>query len=246
MGGGGSAYALSREREAPATNPVTDPATAGPPLAEARAAVILLHGRGASAPSILGLGRELGPDLALLAPQAPPIGGVPQWYPHSFLAPNEANEPHLGRALDAVAAAVAHAEAALPRARIAIGGFSQGACLGLEHLARTGGRWAAAFALSGGLIGTGPGPDATPGLRGAGGLYPDKAFAYGTRLDGTPVFLGCGDPDPHIPAARVRRSAEVLAELGADVDARLYPGLGHTVSHDELDAVRALLADDGS
>ena len=222
---------------------MTDLLLAGAPLDAARGAVVLLHGRGATADSILALGRELGDGLALVAPQAPAVGGVPQWYPHSFLAPLDANQPWLGRALDAVGRAVAHAEAGgVERARIAVGGFSQGACLGLEFVARAGGRWGGAFALSGALIGTGPGTGGAPALRGAGGLYPDKAFDYATDLEGTPVFLGCGDPDPHIPAARVRRSAAVLEALGAAVEARLSPGLGHTVSREEIDAVRDMLA----
>ena len=209
---------------------------------EARVGVVLLHGRGASPESIVPLARELGESLAVVAPRAPVIGGVPQWYPHPFLAPLDANAPWLGHALDAVADAVAALEAGgLPRARIAVGGFSQGACLGIEYLARAGGRWGGAFALSGALIGTGPGPGTATPLRGAGGRYPDKAFDYERRLDGTPVFLGCGDPDPHIPAARVERSAEVLRALGAETDARLYPGIGHTIVEDEVRAVRAML-----
>ena len=221
--------------------------TAGAPLREARAAVVLLHGRGATAESILALSAELGDGLAFLAPQAPTVGGMPQWYPHSFLAPLPANQPWLDRALAAVGAAVTHARAqGVPRERIVVGGFSQGACLALEAFARAGGRWGGAFALSGGLIGTGPGPDGAPALRGAGGAFPDKAFAYDGSLGGTPVFLGCGEPDPHIPAARVRRSAEVLASLGAVVDVRLYPGLGHTVAPEELAAVRAMLGPIGA
>ena len=217
--------------------------TGGAPLELARTAVVLLHGRGATAESILSLGHELGGGAALLAPHAPLVQGMPQWYPHSFLAPLDANEPWLGRALDTVTGAVAQAEAAgVPRERIVVGGFSQGACLALEFVARAGGRWGGAFALSGGLIGTGPAPDDAPTLRGHGGAYPDKAFRYPRGLDGTPVFLGCGEPDPHIPASRVRRSAEVLRALGADVEMRLYPGLGHAVSQDELGAARALVA----
>lgn len=203
---------------------------------------MLLHGRGATAEGIVGLGAELGDSVAVVAPQAPAIGGVPQWYPASFLAPLAANQPWLDQALAAVGAAVAHLDAqGVPRERVAIGGFSQGACLGLEYVARAGGRWGAAFALSGALIGTGPGPADAATLRGAGGLFPDKAFDYEHTLDGTPVFIGCGDPDPHIPAARVERSARVLRDIGAETDARLYPGAGHTIVQDEVRAVRTLL-----
>ena len=214
------------------------PVSAGTPLAQADAAVVLVHGRGDSAQGILQLAPEIGrPGLALLAPQA--SGGA--WYPSSFLAPIEANEPGLGSGIAAVLRAVAQAEAAgLSRDQIALGGFSQGACLALETAARHAGRWRAVFGLSGGLIGTGPGEG--PALRGMGGIYPAKAFDYDGSLDGTPVFLGCSDVDPHIPLARVERTAEVLRDLGAEVDARVYPGFGHTVNADEVAAVRALLA----
>jgi len=212
----------------------------GAPLAEAAGAVILVHGRGASAPSILGLADEFGrTDLAYLAPQA--AGGA--WYPNSFLAPTEANEPGLSSGVRAVMAAVAQAEAAgIDRRRIVIGGFSQGACLATEAAARHADRWGGVVALSGGLIGTGPGPAGAPPLWGMGGAYDDKAFDYDGSMDGTPVFVGCSDVDPHIPLVRVERTADVFRQLGADVDLRVYPGFGHTVNRDEIDAVRALLA----
>ena len=213
---------------------------AGPPLAEAAGAVVLVHGRGASAQSILALAHEFDrPDLALLAPQA--AGGT--WYPHSFLAPIEANEPGITSGVEAVMRAVARAEAAgLPRARIVIGGFSQGACLAAEAAARHADRWGGVFALSGGLIGTGPGPSDAPPLRGMGGSYAEKAFDYSGSFDGTPVFVGGSDVDPHIPLVRLQTTADVFARLGARVDLRVYPGFGHTVNPDELEAVRALLA----
>ena len=206
--------------------------TAGAPLADAPGAVVLLHGRGAGAADILALGREVAPEAAaLLAPDAEGAA----WYPLSFLAPLASNQPHLDGALGAVERAVEKAEAAgVPRERIAIGGFSQGACLALEFAARAGGPWGAVFALSGGLIGTGEDPEGKPPA--------DKLFEYDTGLAGTPVFLGCSDVDPHIPLSRVRRSALVLDELGARVDERIYKGMGHLVNRDELDAVRALLA----
>jgi predicted esterase len=212
---------------------------AGVPLADASAAVVLVHGRGDSARGILGLRRELDRDgLAFLAPQA--AGGT--WYPTSFLAPNEANEPHLSSAIAAVMRAVAEAEAAgIARQRIVLGGFSQGACLASEVAARHAGRWGGVFALSGGLIGTGPGPAGAPRLPGMGGSYAEKAFDYDGDFAGTPVFLGCSDVDPHIPLARVETTAAVFARLGAEVDARVYPGFGHTVNRDEIEAVRALL-----
>lgn len=207
---------------------MTDPHTnqplraAGAPLDAATGAVLLLHGRGASAASILTLADELGrPRTAFLAPQAE--GST--WYPYSFLAPIEANEPKLSSALEAVARTVAHVEAAgFTRDRIILAGFSQGACLASEFMARNAERWGGLAALSGGLIG----PEGTP-------------RDYPGRLDGTPVFIGCADVDPHIPLARVQESAAVLDRMGADVDLRIYPGLGHTVNRDEIDAVRALI-----
>ena len=213
---------------------------AGAPLAEAAGAVVLLHGRGATAPSILGLAPEIGRDgWAFLAPQA--AGGA--WYPNSFLAPLDANEPWLSSAVRAALAAVERAEAAgIAPERVVLGGFSQGACLALETAARHPGRWGGAFALSGGLIGTGPGPAQTPPLQGMGGRYPDKAFDYGGSLAGAPVFIGGSDVDPHIPSTRMERTADVFRQRGAAVDLRVYPGMGHTVVADELDAVRALLA----
>lgn len=205
----------------------------------ASGALVLLHGRGASATSILPLARDLGrTDLPALAPQAP----TRAWYPFSFLAPLSANEPDLSQAIEQVTQIVAHLSAAdIPRSRIALAGFSQGACLALEVAARTGGRWGAVLAFSGGLIGTGELADAEPTLQGMGGPFADKAFDYPHSLEGTPIFIGGSDVDPHIPLARMKRSAEVLRELEADVDLRVYPGMGHTINGDELEAGRAML-----
>ena len=195
----------------------------GAALATARAVVIMIHGRGASAESILTLAREFNqPDLAYLAPQA--AGGT--WYPYSFLEPLERNEPYLSSALNAVGALVDHViESGTAPELIALLGFSQGACLALEYAARHAQRYAAVVGLSGGLIGA----DDTP-------------RDYAGSLDGTPIFLGCDDHDFHIPKARVDESAVLLTRLGALVDKRLYRGMGHTVNADEIAAVTALLA----
>lgn len=194
----------------------------GAPLTSAHAAVVMLHGRGASAEDVLTLASAFGlPDVAYLAPQAE--GGT--WYPHSFLSPIAHNEPGITSAMSAVDRVLAAAEAAgVPRARTLLLGFSQGACLAAEYVARHAGRYGGLAALSGGLIG----PDGTP-------------RDYAGALDGTPAFFGCSDVDPHIPAARVRESAEVLRRLGGDVTLRLYPGMGHAVNDDELDAVLGML-----
>lgn len=195
---------------------------AGAALADARLAVVLMHGRGGSAADMLGLFEAFEvPDAAARAPQA----HGHSWYPQSFLAPFAQNEPSLGSALGAIGRLVAALEHdGVPAERIALVGFSQGACLSLEFAARHPRRYAAVAALSGGLIG----PPGTP--RG-----------YTGTMAGTPVFLGCSDVDAHIPAARVHESAEVFARMGAAVDARIYPGMGHTINRDELLAVRSLL-----
>ncbi|HLV45086.1 MAG TPA: dienelactone hydrolase family protein [Aggregatilineales bacterium] len=195
---------------------------AGEPLETARAAAVFVHGRGASAASILGLAAEFdAPGVAFLAPQA--AGST--WYPNSFLAPLEANQPWLDSALEMVGAVLGRLEAAgFASSRVLLLGFSQGACLALEYAARNARRYGGVVGLSGGLIG----PDGTP-------------RDYAGSLDGTPVFLGCSDVDPHIPEPRVRHSADVLARLGADVDMRLYPGMGHTVNQDELNRVQEML-----
>lgn len=199
------------------------PVMRGAPLESARLAVVAVHGRGASAGSILELADALAlPDVAWLAP--PARGGA--WYPYSFLAPIEQNEPGITSGHRAIADALRMAaDAGIPPERTALLGFSQGACLASEFAARNPRRYAAVVALSGGLIG----PPGTP-------------RDYPGSLEGTPVFLGCSDVDHHIPAARVQESADVLARMHADVRMELYPGMGHFVSDHELRVVRELLA----
>ncbi|HUZ87559.1 MAG TPA: alpha/beta hydrolase [Candidatus Baltobacterales bacterium] len=193
----------------------------GEPLESARAAMILVHGRGASAEDIMTVGAELQqPGFAYLAPQA--AGNA--WYPYPFTAPIESNEPYLSAALNMLAALVSEVETTVPASRIVLLGFSQGACLSLEFAARNARRYGAVVGLSGGLIG----PDGTP-------------RDYPGDFEGTPVFLGCSDVDPHIPKERVIESGTVLERLGADVTVRLYPGMAHTVSFDEIAAVQAIL-----
>ena len=194
----------------------------GAPVESARLAAVFVHGRGASAEDILGIAPELGADdVAYLAPQA----ANHTWYPYSFLAPIEKNEPWLTSALGLLATLVANlAGHGYGSERIVLLGFSQGACLSLEFAARNPRRYAAVVGLSGGLIG----PPSTP-------------RDYPGSLTGTPVFLGCSDIDPHIPLERVRETAAVLRRMGATVDERIYNGMGHTISGDELEAVRALV-----
>lgn len=209
---------------------------AGPPLERARACLILLHGRGATAESILSLGQALeAPELAVLAPQAADVGYGPAWYPYSFLAPLAHNEPWLSSALRLVGKVVASAEAAgIDAGRIVIAGFSQGACLAAEFAARNARRYGGVVALSGGLIGNGQRQGVDPPA--------DKLFEYPGSLHGTPVFLGCSDRDPHIPVERVYATGEAFEQLGAEVDLRIYQGMGHTVNEDEIEAFGAIVS----
>jgi phospholipase/carboxylesterase len=195
---------------------------AGEPLESAQAAIIMLHGRGATAEDILSLASEVDQSgFAYLAPQA---AGY-TWYPYSFLAPIASNEPGLSSGLAVIASLLERLEAAgiVPERTILLG-FSQGACLALEFATRNARRYGGVVGLSGGLIG----PDGTP-------------RDYPGSFAGTPIFLGCSDVDPHIPAQRVLFSAEILKGLEAAVTAKLYPRMGHTVNQDELDAVSKMM-----
>jgi len=203
----------------------------GTPLDEAEAAVVLVHGRGASPRDILRLASVLAVDrVTYLAPAA--SGNT--WYPYSFLASLSQNEPWLSAAVEAVGTACdAAIDAGISRDRLFVGGFSQGACLSLEFVARNPGRYGGVFAFSGGLIGNGEIPDAEPPF--------DKRFDYEGAMDGTPVFLGCSDQDAHIPVERVHQSTDVFRRLGADVTERIYPGLGHTINEDEIEFARKVI-----
>jgi predicted esterase len=196
--------------------------TAGVPLDQAVAAMVMVHGRGASAESILTLVPALGVSgFAFLAPQA--AGNT--WYPNSFLAPIPSNEPGITSGINAIADIIAAiSDAGIPLSRTMLLGFSQGACLSLEYAARHASRYGGLAGLSGGLIG----PDGT--LRN----YPGS-------FDGTPAFLGCSDIDGHVPALRVTESASVLRHMGANVTMKLYPGMGHLVNEDEIAAVNAMM-----
>ncbi len=194
----------------------------GPPLASAETAVLLLHGRGASAFDILGLGGELGfSDAAFLAPQA--VGHT--WYPNSFLAPIPNNEPWLSSAISLIASLVQRCvDAGISSERIVLVGFSQGACLASEFVARHPRRYAAVLAFTGGLIGP-PGFD----------LHHDGSLAQ------TPILLSSGDPDPHVPWSRVEQTAAQFTAMDAAVKLRRYPGRPHTILAEELKTARTLL-----
>jgi predicted esterase len=194
----------------------------GAPPATARLTVILVHGRGASAADIMTVAPAIGADdIAFLAPDAP--GRT--WYPYSFLVPMERNEPFLTESLAVLERLVEDLRReGVDESRIALGGFSQGACLALEFAARHAARYAAVLAFSGGLIGP-----------------PGTARDYPGSFDGTPIFIGCSDVDPHIPVERVRESTRVFSRMGARVDERIYPAMGHVIADDELHAAAALL-----
>jgi phospholipase/carboxylesterase len=177
--------------------------------------LILLHGRGGSAEDIMSLADELPVgNFELLAPQA----ADHSWYPYSFLAPVQQNEPWLSSALGVLKRLVSDTIAlGIKQENIYFTGFSQGACLMLEFLARNGGSYGGAAAFTGGLIGD--------------QLYPQH---YSGDFKGTPIFIGTSDPDPHVPVARVHETAALLTRMNADVLEKVYPGMGHTITAGEL------------
>lgn len=194
----------------------------GVPLEEAVSAMLLLHGRGASANGILDLARVMAHEgMAYLAPQA----ANQSWYPHRFTAPIEQNEPHLTSALEKIELVLEDIRAAgIPTHKIVLGGFSQGACLASEYVARNPARYGGLLVFSGGLIGP------------PGGLP-----AYAGALDGTPVFLGCSDIDAHIPLERVTETADIFVKMGASVTKSIYPGMGHTINTQEIREAQDML-----
>ncbi|NHN49465.1 phospholipase [Halostella sp. JP-L12] len=196
--------------------------TAGAPLDAAEAAVVLVHGRGATARSIVRMADEFHEHgVAFLAPQA----ARNTWYPNSFLAPVERNEPGRSSGLQAIRDAIDEAnDVGVPTERVMLLGFSQGACLASEFVARNPRRYGGLAVLSGGLIG----PQVDPA-------------AYEGSVDGTPVFLGCDADDPHIPQERVHETAEAFERLDADVTKRIYDDLGHGINDDEIDRVSEMV-----
>lgn len=198
--------------------------TSGAALDGAGSALILLHGRGASAAEILGLGLELaGIESALLAPQA----ANHTWYPYSFLAPISENEPWLGSALSTVDETLRLAErAGVPAARTVLVGFSQGACLAAEFVARRAPELGALIAFTGGRIG----PEGT-------------VFNEAGDLHGMPVYLSAGDPDPHVPWRRMEETRDCLMEMGARVTLRRWSGRPHGILPQEIEEARQVIHD---
>ena len=219
------------ERNQPLANQnqmIQDPHQGGPilmtgePLGRARAAILMVHGRGARADDILSLAEQFDqPDFAYLAPQA----ANNSWYPNRFLDSIEQNEPWLSSALAFVGRILSEIiNAGIPYERVILFGFSQGACLALEFAARNARRYGGIVGLSGALIG----PDDTP-------------RDYKGSLEEAPVFLGCSDVDFHVPKERVAQTANVMRRLGGEVTERLYPNMDHSVNQDEIDFVREMM-----
>ena len=194
----------------------------GRPLDASSTVAIMIHGRGASPEDILGLATAFDrPDVTYLAPAA----ANHTWYPYSFLTELAKNEPYLSSALSVVASLVAESEGSgVPRTRIVVIGFSQGACLTSEFAIRNASRFGGFVAFSGGAIGP-------PGTR-----WNDTG-----RFDGTPMFFGCSNVDPHIPEERVNETAAMCERMGAAVTRKIYPGIGHLVIDDEIGHARAIL-----
>nr|WP_322626201.1 dienelactone hydrolase family protein [uncultured Flavobacterium sp.] len=196
--------------------------TAGTPLAEAEKALVMIHGRGASAQDILSLSKHLTVDgFALLAPQA--AGHT--WYPLSFLAVPQDNEPYLSASLNAIAEVVSEIETAgISRENIYFLGFSQGACLSLEFVTRNASKFGGVAAFTGGLIG-------------------DRIYAenYNGNFDGTPVFIGTSNPDFHVPVQRVYDTETILNSMNANVTVKVYDNMPHTIVQDEIDLTNQLV-----
>lgn len=195
---------------------------AGEKLEKAENVLIMLHGRGGNATDILTLADHLEvKNFALLAPQATNYS----WYPYSFLAPPASNEPWLGSALALLKETVERIERnGIRKSNIYFAGFSQGACLTLEFIARNAARYGGVAAFTGGLIGDTVNED-----------------NYSGDFDSTPVFIGTSDPDPHVPVDRVNVSATVLQKMNAVVTKKIYPNMGHTISGDEILQANKLL-----
>jgi phospholipase/carboxylesterase/glyoxalase family protein len=194
----------------------------GAPLGTARAAVIMIHGRGAAPENILDLVPEIGhPAVAYLAPAA--AGGT--WYPQSFMAPIAANEPGITSGISVVHSLIDEVLAAgTPADRVLLLGFSQGACLACTAAQRRSQRYGGVVVYSGGLIGP-----------------PGTSWNESGSFHSAPVFLGCSDSDPHIPESRVRETASVFDRMRAEVTTRIYPGMGHLVNAEEIAVTRELL-----
>ena len=199
-------------------------ATAGEPLSSANKVVVMLHGRGDRAENFIQFSQELSVEkAAFLAPQA--IQNT--WYPFSFMEAVERNEPQLSLSLGGVAELMDNLQGlGFDAHHIYLLGFSQGACLSLEYGARHARRYGGIIAFTGGLIG-----------------QQIDAAQYSGNFEETPIFIGSSDHDPHVPEARIDESEQMLTELGASVTKKIYPGIGHTIVQEEIDAAQRILTD---
>ena len=190
--------------------------TAGTPIEQAKKALIMLHGRGASANSIMSLSSRLTlPETAIIAPQATQHS----WYPYSFMAPVENNEPALSSALVVIDEIVNDIlKQGIAKKDIYFLGFSQGACLTLEYVARHGDVYGGVIAFTGGLIGE-----------------ELNTKNYSGDFSGTPISITTGDPDPHVPLSRVEESVAQLKKMNANVVLKVYKGRPHTITEEELE-----------
>lgn len=196
--------------------------TAGKKIDDAKKVLIMLHGRGGNAKDILSLSGHLNVnDFALLAPEATNN----TWYPFSFLAPPQQNEPWLSSALNLVKEILDELHAkSISYENIYLLGFSQGACLTLEFAARNARQYGGIVAFTGGLIG-------------------DKIYMenYKGNFNETPVFIGSSDPDSHVPVQRVNETSAILKRMNANITRKIYQGMGHTISEDEIDTVNEII-----
>ncbi|HEU4902847.1 MAG TPA: dienelactone hydrolase family protein [Flavisolibacter sp.] len=184
--------------------------------------LIMLHGRGGSAEDILSLASHLAVnDFSLLAPQATNH----TWYPYSFLAPPSQNEPWLSSALNLLKELVGdlYDKGVLPE-NIYFLGFSQGACLTLEFVARNARKYGGVVAFTGGLVGD--------------KIYPEN---YNGSFEETPVFIGTSSPDPHVPVERVYATTNILKNMNASVTEKVYENMGHTITRDEIEKANSLV-----
>lgn len=196
--------------------------SAGKPLGQAPVAVVMVHGRNAGPENILDLvPRLLRPNVTYLAPAA----ANRTWYPYSFMADVGSNEPGISSGISVLVGLVERIEAAgVPRDRVVVLGFSQGACLTSEFAIRNASRFGGIVAYSGGAIGP-----------------PGTTWDASRQFEGTPCFFGCSDVDPHVPEPRVRESADIFGRMGAVVTLQIYPGMGHLVNDEEIAWTRRLL-----
>ena len=196
--------------------------TKGADVKNATKALVMIHGRGANAQDIVSLSAYLNVDgYVIFAPQA--TGN--SWYPYSFLAPEKANEPWLTSAVALVKDVVSDIiSSGIDERNIYFLGFSQGACLALEYVARYAKRYGGVVAFTGGLIGE--------------QVHEEK---YAGDFDGTPVFIGTSDPDPHVPVHRVRETVDVLKKMNAQVTEKIYLNMGHTINEEEIELANQIV-----